>query len=589
MRPTATFINLIRSIHSGNAPIKLEKLAALLTAEPPSEACAAATLRHLEALGFRLEGSARFGDAACAYELAATIDPWNPQRWRSITATARLRDFVEHERWDEAAAFIAEVRSREGAEAALGEAARTLLVVGWDHECRHRAEPAVQCYRLAFALNGGDAGLSTRDGHSISTKIRNLRILQMNALAEAGHCEEAAALHESTRAIAGFGPVGIHDIVSVRQAAEDGQGRYSELLAGRRIPDPDVKFLGGSIALTSQPGSLDAPPQYVAFFKDCLTFPRSNVVLHGKRLIYDVAAHPLSGVADIKDGVNPGQIMLAVWGPGRALVEAPAEIQTIDAGLMLFGFQSRQYGHWLLEFVPRMLWFNDPACPPGLPLCIDDQMPDTHRQIIALMDERDRPVQVLPPVATRFGELGLAPVPTFYPFDTRPGLPIYDAIWPSDVLAATRGKILERLTANGSDLQRTGRRILLSRRGFTQRRLVNEAEIADALQPHGFEVIQPENYTFAEQVEVYHAAEIVVGSASSALINCLFCRPGTKVIALTHDNPAFYFRGFTSLIESSGAQLLFVRGHAVQTEGLHPMHADYAASPNAILQALAAF
>lgn len=589
MRPTATFIDLIRSINSGNATTKLETLAALLSAEPPPTSRAAATLRHLEALGFRLEGDARFGDAARTYELAASIDPRDPQRWRMIAATARLRDFVEHERWDEAAAFIAEIRSRGETEAALREAARTLLGVGWDHECRGRAEPAVQCYRLAFALNGGDAGLSTGDGHSLSAKIRNLRILQMNALAEAGRYEEAAALHESTRAIAGFRPVGIYDIVSAQQAAEAGHGRYRELLTGRTIDEPEVKFLGGSIALTSQAGSLDAPPQYVALFKDCLTFPRSNVVLHGERLIYDLAAHPLSGLADIKDGVNPGQIMLAVWGPGRALVEAPAEIQEIDAGLMLFGFQSRQYGHWLLEFAPRMLWFNDPACPAGLPLCIDDQMPDSHRQIIALMDERDRPVQVLPPVATRFRELGLAPVPTFYPFDTRPGLPTYDAIWPSDVLAAMRGKILERLAANGGDLRRTGRRILLSRRGFTQRRLVNEAEIADALLPHGFEVIQPENYTFAEQVEIYHAADIVVGSASSALINCLFCRPGAQVIALTHDNPAFYFRGFTSLIESSGARLLFVRGHAVQTEGLHPMHADYAASPAAILQALAAF
>ncbi|KST59836.1 hypothetical protein AO398_16295 [Methylobacterium sp. GXS13] len=588
MRPTATFIDLIRSIDSGNAPTRLETLATLLSTETPPPARAAATLRHLEALGFRLEGGARFGDAARAYELAATIDPRDPQRWRWIAATARLRDCVEHARWDEAAAFVAEIKSRGGTEAALRQAARALLGVGWDHECRGRAEPAVQCYRLAFALNGGDADLSTGDGHSLSTKIRNLRILQMNALAEAGRYEEAAALHASTRAIAGFGPVGIHDIVSARQAAEEGHGRYRELLACRRIPDPEVKFLGGSIALTSQPGSLDAPPQYVAFFKDCLTFPRSNVVLNGQRLIYDLAAHPLSGVADIKDGVNPGQIMLAVWGPERALVEAPAEIQKVEAGLMLFGFQSRQYGHWLLEFAPRMLWFNDPACPAGLPLCVDDGMPDSHRQIIALMDERDRPVQVLPPVATRFRELGLAPVPTFYPFDTRPGLPIYDAIWPRDILAAMRGKILKRLAAQGGDLRRTGRRILLSRRGFTQRRLVNEAEIADALRPHGFEVIQPETYTFAEQVEIYHAADIVVGSASSALINGLFCRPGAKVIALTHDNPAFYFRGFTSLIESSGARLLFVRGHAVQTEGLHPMHADYAVSPNAILQALAA-
>ncbi len=198
------------------------------------------------------------------------------------------------------------------------------------------------------------------------------------------------------------------------------------------------------------------------------------------------------------------------------MIEAPSEIREIDAGLMLFGLQSRQYGHWLLEFVPRMLCFNDPACPAGFPLCMDDGMPETHRQIVALMDTRDRPIITLPPIATRFRELGLAPVPVFFPFDTRPGLPIYDAIWPQDILAAVRDRILGRLAADGVDLRRTGQRIVLSRQGFAQRQLVNEAEIVETLRPHGFEVVQPEQLTFAEQVQMYHAADIIVGSASSA-------------------------------------------------------------------------
>jgi len=588
MRPTATFLDLVRSIDSGNAAHQLKTLAALLTAELPLGSRAASTLRHLEALGFRLEGSAQYGAAAHVYELAAALEPHDPQRWQRIAIAARLRGFIEQESWDEASAFVAELRSRDGAGSSLQEAARTLLQRGWDHECRGRAEPAVQCYRLAYGLNGGDAGLTTVDGDSLSQKIRNLRILQMNALAEAGRHEEAVALHASTRSIVGLGPVDIYWIVSARQEAAEGNGRYRELRPGRRIADPAVTFLDGPIPLTSQAGTLDAPPQYVAFFRDCLTFPRSNVVLRGERLIYDLAAHPLSGVADIKDGVNPGQVMTAVWGPGRALVEAPSEIREIDAGLMLFGFQSRQYGHWLLEFVPRMLCFNDPACPSGLPLCVDDGMPETHRQIVALMDTRDRPIVTLPPVATRFRDLGLAPVPAFFPFDTRPGLPIYDAIWPRDILAAVRDRILQRLAADGVDLRRTGRRIILSRRGFTQRQLVNEAEIVETLQPHGFEVVQPEQLTFAEQVQMYHAADIIVGSASSALINCIFCRPGARVVALAHESPEFYFRGFTSFVESSGARLLFVRGTTLQAEGVHPMHANYRVTPATMRRALEA-
>ena len=586
MRPTATLIDLVRSIDTGNAPDKLDKLTALLSAEPPAPRCSAATVRHLEALGFRLEGSDRIGDAARAYELAATIDPREYQRWRTAAVTARLRDLIEREHWDEASAFVAEFQ-RDGSEAATHEAAATILRVGWDHECRFRPEPAVQCYRIAFALNGGDAGLSTGDGHSVSVKIRNLRILQMNALAEVGRHEEAAALHESTRSIAGLGPVGIYDIVSARQAADEGRGVYRELLAGRRMAEADLRFLDGPITLTSQPGTLDAPPQYIALFKDCLTFPRSNVVLHEQRLIYDLAAHPLSGLAEIKDGVNPGQIMTAVWGPGRALIEAPSEIREIDAGLMLFGFQSRQYGHWLLEFVPRLLSFNDPACPSEYPICVDAEMPETHRQIIALIDERDRPVVTLPPVATRFRELAMAPVPAFFPFDTRQEFPIYDAIWPQDILAAVRRKILERLAAEGIDFRQTGRRIFLSRRGFAQRQLVNEAEIIEALRPHGFEVVHPEQLTFAEQVEIYHSAEIIVGSASSALINCIFCQPNARVVALIHESSSFYFRGFTSFVESSGARLLFVRGTTEHAEGIHPMHANYLVSLSQISRALA--
>ncbi|MCJ2087304.1 glycosyltransferase family 61 protein [Methylobacterium sp. E-005] len=588
MRPTATFLDLVRSIDSGNAAAQLERLAALLTAEPPSGPQAATTLRHLEALGFRLEGGGQFGDAARAYELATAIDPHDPSRWRQVADVARLRDFIGHERWDDASAFVVELRRRDKNSAVLQEVARRLLQLGWEHECRGRAEPAVQCYRLAYDLNGGDAGLATVDGDSLSRKIRNLRILQMNALAEADRHEEAVVLHESTRSIVGLGPVGIYEIVSARQDAAEGHGRYHEMRPGRRIADPAVTFLDGPIPLTSQPGTPDAPPQYVAFFQNCLTFPRSNVVLRGEHLIYDLAAHPLSGVADIKDGVNPGQIMTAVWGPGRALVEAPSEICEIDAGLMLFGLQSRQYGHWLLEFVPRMLCFNDPACPSGLPICVDDGMPETHRQIIALMDSRDRPIVTLPPVATRFRELGLAPVPAFFPFDTRPGLPIYDAIWPQDILAAVRDRILARLAADGVDLRRTGRRIILSRRGFTQRQLVNEAEIVETLQPHGFEVVQPELLTFAEQVQMYHAADIIVGSASSALINCIFCRPGARVVALAHESPEFYFRGFTSFVESSGARLLFVRGTTLQAEGVHPMHANYRVPPATMRRALEA-
>ncbi|WP_273904682.1 hypothetical protein, partial [Enterobacter hormaechei] len=67
------------------------------------------------------------------------------------------------------------------------------------------------------------------------------------------------------------------------------------------------------------------------------------------------------------------------------------------------------------------------------PLCIDDHMPGTHEEILALLDTRNRPVIKLPAKAVSFGKLGMAPVPAFFPFDMKPGQPFYDTIWPADV------------------------------------------------------------------------------------------------------------------------------------------------------------
>ncbi len=172
-----------------------------------------------------------------------------------------------------------------------------------------------------------------------------------------------------------------------------------------------------------------------------------------------------------------------------------------------------------------MLAYNDPRCPDGIPLCIDDHMPDTHAEILRLLDTRDRPVITLPPMPVAF-DACMAPVPAFFPFDMKPGRPFYDTVWPADVFAAVRQLILDRARARGILSGRTDRRLFISRKAFSQRALVNEAEIAERLRPLGFEVIYPETMSFLEQVEAFHSAALVVGSSSSALSNALFCRPG---------------------------------------------------------------
>jgi|GEM_PF-541834 len=587
MRPAETFIDLIRTINRDNAADVLTRLRASVEDSDPAGARIPRMRRHLETLAFRLEGDDQLGAVADTYELIGSLVPEERERWALAAVHARLRGLCEHGRYAEATAAVSGLRAG-GDPAAIREGLATLLRLGWVAECGQEPEACVQSYRLAYELNGGDDGVTTEDGFPLSTKVRNLRRLQIDGLLVDGRYADAIALHEPTRHVYGSGPLRAYDIVTAEVLAAGGGATYTEVRPRRRIAPPDLRFFEPPPALTSEPGELDMPPQYLAFIDGAHAFPRSNVVIAGDKMVYDLAAHPRRPDILLQDGINPDQIMMAAFAETRALVEVPEDPHWVEAGLMMFGLQSRNYGHWFCEFVPRMLCYNDARCPDGIPLCIDDHMPPAHEEILRLLDTRDRPVIKLPPRPVAFGRLGMAPPPAFFPFEMRPGRPVYDAIWPADIFAAVRERILASARERGILSGRTDRRLFISRKAFSQRALVNEAEIAERLIPLGFEVIYPETMSFLEQVEAFHSAALVVGSSSSALSNALFCRPGCRILGLIHEELAFNFRGYASYIEVGGTRILFLRGQTLHRPGVHAFHVSYTVDPTKVVAAVAA-
>jgi capsular polysaccharide biosynthesis protein len=76
------------------------------------------------------------------------------------------------------------------------------------------------------------------------------------------------------------------------------------------------------------------------------------------------------------------------------------------------------------------------------------------------------------------------------------------------------------------------RRIYISRRGWRQRRLENEAEIEGALAERGFEIAAPERMTMADQIGLFSAAAIVAMPHGGALANMIFAPPGSQIVEI---------------------------------------------------------
>lgn len=76
------------------------------------------------------------------------------------------------------------------------------------------------------------------------------------------------------------------------------------------------------------------------------------------------------------------------------------------------------------------------------------------------------------------------------------------------------------------------KRIFISRQDAAFRKILNEDEVFDLLQLHGFKRFYLTQLSILEQILLFYNAEIIVGSLGSGLTNVLFCNTQTKIIEL---------------------------------------------------------
>ncbi len=96
--------------------------------------------------------------------------------------------------------------------------------------------------------------------------------------------------------------------------------------------------------------------------------------------------------------------------------------------------------------------------------------------------------------------------------------------------------LFDRMSAHvpgpGSGLPR---RFYLERGPHALRRLLGEAELAQALRPLGFVPVRPERMTLEDQIRLFRDAEAIVAPHGAGLTNLGFCRPGCQVLELQMD------------------------------------------------------
>ena len=102
-------------------------------------------------------------------------------------------------------------------------------------------------------------------------------------------------------------------------------------------------------------------------------------------------------------------------------------------------------------------------------------------------------------------------------------------IWISNFL---KNSFLKK-SLNNSKLKNFNKKIYINRKdGTSLRYIINENEIESYLNKEGFSSLTLSDYSFTDQVALFHNAEKIIGLHGAGFANIVFCKPETKVIEI---------------------------------------------------------
>ncbi|MGV7030779.1 glycosyltransferase family 61 protein [Methylobacterium symbioticum] len=263
-----------------------------------------------------------------------------------------------------------------------------------------------------------------------------------------------------------------------------------------------------------------APPSVLVVLEEVRL--RRNVLFQGRTVLYEthlLQERYMAGPLVLDDDAEPGPA-----GPGPYLYVG-------NQG-------SFNYGHWLLEDLPRLKavevlrrlhpgktvtlvlprqdWFNNRMRErtsrffAGGPLAIVFLDPETTYHFPRLH------------YATPVKHLGIAKSPdAMAEIDrrlARPASGLRPALAGARLRAALRG--------------RRALRLFIDRNPLRERVLLNRTDIHALVRARGFEILDAERLGVPDQAALFAHAEAVVGIKGAGLVNTVFCPPGTPVVHL---------------------------------------------------------
>lgn len=341
------------------------------------------------------------------------------------------------------------------------------------------------------------------------------------------------------------------------------------------LPDPLV-INEYELSLISVSVSNEFPPIYLYELKNALCLPKSNIVFCGHYAVhhnmYDFNADYTSEELHGRVKILPKEKLLFI---NAISLEKAAELELAATFLDAC---SGNYAHWLSEVLPKISIFCSLENLKHVPILIDAELHINLIESLTHCIDADRQVLIVRRgIPINVKKLYFIDAVGYVPFGQRKdSYEFYHShgnFHPLGLLSINKSisKSIELKTNSVHP------HLIYIRRRNAIRKLLNDHEIEHSLHQRGFVSVDPSSMSFIEQYETFKNASVVVGATGAALANCIFCQPGTFVLALMGRHPEMIYSYWYKLLSVLKINVGIVFGD-IESGNLDGIHGNFSVS-----------
>jgi hypothetical protein len=200
-------------------------------------------------------------------------------------------------------------------------------------------------------------------------------------------------------------------------------------------------------------------------------------------------------------------------------------LETISEGIYLIGRCDENWYHFLLDTLPRLLFFD--SVPASVPILIRSDLPKTTKEFISKLTNRNI-IELAPDTALKISKLYIRPGRSTV-FDVKPPKDSNWVEFSPVVFSKLKEKILDCLNTESFTINTD--KVYISRKS-SKRIVINSKNIEKIVHEYNFANFDLDEKFFQNQARIFANANCIISPGGAVLANIIFMKPGKRVIVL---------------------------------------------------------